>query len=232
MNIKTFKMDHPIIFSTPMVQAILADRKTQTRRIVKPQPDNSGLWNDDLFPRSIQSDLTGWNGTVDDTGESKQFKCPYGDIGHKLWVRETFEVYVNNNGGEDLTTFKLIADDTYFDYPTSIKPGRHPSIHLPKVAARTWLEVVSVRVEKLLHLSSADAIAEGIEPEPTGDFAFKNYMYKEDAGMYRYVNPLQSFKSLWHSLHGTDSWKANPWVWVISLKKITNHGARRTAEKI
>ena len=83
--------ERPIIFSTPMVQAILDGRKTQTRRIVKPQPED-GLWNDDKYPRSLDSTLTGWNGVVAGTGESKEFKCPYGKIGDILWVRETWRI--------------------------------------------------------------------------------------------------------------------------------------------
>lgn len=144
---------HPILFSTPMVQAILAGRKTQTRRMVKPQPDDDGLWNDTEFPRSIQSTLKGWNGTLEETGASKEWKCPYGQVGDTLWVRETWRPNVHNPGA-----FKYRAGCTREEerYPWK------PSIHMPKAASRIHLRITSITVQRLNAITDADAISEGI----------------------------------------------------------------------
>src|SRR6185437_700495 len=80
----------PILFSTEMVRAILEGRKTQTRRIIKPQPDDEGLHDHTRFPMSLQSNQEGWWGETEATGEMREVKCPYGQIGDVLWVREGF----------------------------------------------------------------------------------------------------------------------------------------------
>lgn len=189
-----------------MVQAILEDRKTMTRRVVKPQPSDDGLWNDTRFPRSLQSTLQGWNGTVDSTGESKQFKCPYGQIGDVLWVRETwrpcifgvakycYKVAVLNDIFKKEPPLIYVADD-HKSYPWK------PSIFMPKAACRLFLEITDIRVEWLQDISEADAKAEGVKAEG----ALTHYYW---------------FEQLWKSINGADSWNNNPWVWVISFKRI------------
>lgn len=193
----------PILFSTPMVQAILNGTKTQTRREIKPQPE-SELHDHTKYPMSIDSKLQGFWGTVAETGETKQYKCPYGQPGDVLWVRESWG---NEYGGGYL----------YKAEHAHMKPDPcwKPSIHMPKAACRLFLEVVSVRVERLKDISDSDAIAEGIEK--VGN-EYKNYWPSADripSGPAKW-----SFCTLWISINGADSYSSNPFVWVIEFKRV------------
>jgi hypothetical protein len=171
---------HPILFSTPMVKAILEGRKTQTRRIIKPQPDDSGLWNDTEFPRSLQSPLKGWNGSTDD-GNSREWKCPYGKVGDVLWVRETWaKACLSEDGASPIegTDWKYWykADNDWqnkeWHHPDKDgpqdSPKWKPSIHMPKSACRIFLETTDIRAERLQDISEEDAIAEGVRDEIDG----------------------------------------------------------------
>lgn len=196
----------PILFSTPMVQAILNGNKSMTRRVIKPQPDDSGLHNDTLFPRSIQSDLEGWNGTVNATGESKQFKCPYGQPGDVLWVRENFGFW------EDLRLHKAQIFDTSNWFTTEGEKIPYetlkwkPSIHMPFAACRIFLRVKEIRVERLQDISREDCKCEGTT-------------LGMDNGAFSGWN--DRFCNIWQSINGADSWNANPWVWVIAFERVT-----------
>ena len=145
--------DRPIIFSTPMVQAIQDGRKTQTRRVIKPQPIRSPYWT------HYENSGAFYPATLD--AEPSVLKCPYGVRGSKLWVRETFTIEASN------IWYK--ADGTDHDgnveYPDGFThvPRWKPSIHMPKKYARIWLEITGVRVERLKDLSPKDGIAEGVE---------------------------------------------------------------------
>lgn len=184
-------MERPILFSTEMVKAILAGRKTMTRRILNPQPDDAGLHNDSLYPRSIASDLKGWNGTVDETGESKEFRCRYGKPGDLLWVRESFVKWEMSTG----------ASGYYYkaNFPEGTNQKFKPSIHMPKAAARIWLLVEDIRVERLQSIRDRDALNEGIAKG-------------------------EKFSVLWESIHGPGSWIVNPWVWVVKFKVVSMMG--------
>lgn len=206
--------EHPILFSTEMVRAILNGRKTTTRRIVKPQPDDDGLWNDTDHPRSLQSTLKGWNGSTEN-GESKEWKCPYGNVGDLLWARETFEVYLCNDGGEDYTQIRFISDGRMIRLNTSLSPNKHPSIHMPKDAAQIWLEVKHVKVERLQDITEEDARAEGTIPFP-------------DTRMDCWTDGRckTAFEFLWNQINGWDpnAWELNPFVWVIRFKVLSTTG--------
>lgn len=224
----------PILFSTAMVQALLEGRKTMTRRVIKPQPED-GLHNDTLMPRSIDSELKGWNGVVDATGESRGWRCPYGETGDVLWVRESW-----NTLGEftrkpeydvmDIDDFVYKAGDIRID-------KWKPSIHMPKTAARIWLEVVGVRVERLHEITPGDAADEGVNrwnedfvSEPGAVQAdYENYLWRDDPSYEdfhfpSYPNPIESFKSLWKKINGVESWDSNPWVWVVEFKVLSTTG--------
>lgn len=198
----------PIIFSTSMVQAILAGNKSMTRRIVKPQPDDDGLWDDTNLPRSLESTLKGWNGSVDETGESREWRCPYGQPGDILWVRETWRFIL---GKYD---YKTDYPDRDFNIPW------RPSIHMRKAAARLFLKITSIRVERLQEITEIDAIAEGVEsfrPVPgdgPAETLYKHYL-KDKWG----PSPIHSFQTLWEKINGAESWESNPWVWVISFSR-------------
>lgn len=194
-------MERPILFSTPMVLAILNGNKTQTRRIVKPQPlqhfrkDDSVL----IYERTPGNWEVKDKNSNDGFSRLDSFKCPYGSIGDVLWVRETWQ-----QDGADFF-FKADCDINVV--------GWKPSIHMPKDASRIWLQVVNVRVERLEDIGSADCINEGISKTHLG---WKNY----DGSPDWFSQPRDSFKSLWQSINGEQSWESNPWVWVIEFKRI------------
>ena len=214
--------EHPILFNSDMIRAIQEGRKTMTRRIIKPQPDDDGLWDDTSFPRSLQSTLKGWNGSTE-TGQSKEWKCPYGQVGDILWVRELHYCYGywKKNGisktGKQKWKFmadRLFCEIRYFDNPPnniqkktrSIGWYKRSSLFMPKEACRIWLEITGIRVERVQDISEGDAIAEGIDLNKcSGDWESP---------------PSWVFEELWKSINGEESWEANPWVWKVEFKKV------------
>lgn len=186
----------PILFSTPMVQAILDGRKTMTRRVIKPQPDEDGLAK---FLPTRQ-----WHDT-----DARVYKCPYGKPGDILWVRETF-ANLNADFPTNPKCYVYKADDLQGNSygPVTWKP----SIHIPKEACRLFLKVTDVRVERLQEISEDDAKAEGIEK-------MSGY-YRDYLNRGGNLPPYASFQSLWQSINGPESWDANPWVWVIQFERI------------
>ena len=198
--------ERPILFSAPMVRAILAGEKTQTRRIIKPQPDSRGLrlthiWED-------------WHG--------RSIKCPYGDIGDHLWVREAFVWTWNEKANKWDAFYKADGDYVYDDRG----PARwKPSIHMPRFISRITLEVTGVRVERLGDISNMDAISEGVLTLDKRDYFPELY---DEQGVWKreFGKPIpgpslrQLFERLISSIHGVDIWDINPWVWVIEFKKI------------
>lgn len=198
----------PILFSTPMVQAILAGRKFQTRRDRNLQRVNSPGQEFD-FVRIYNGEakfcqVHNWTNEV-------KINCPYGQPGDVLWVKETHLF------DEEAGIYKFAADMSASDVKY-LKGCWTPSIHMPKEAARVWLEIVSIRVERLQDISEADALAEGIEPIADG---FKNYGKPSKLGTnFLWPDAYHSFQSLWESINGSESWDANPWLWVVEFKMI------------
>lgn len=182
----------PILCSAPMVQALLEGRKTQTRRIVKPQP-NGG-------PQAEMINLGGAWGLLDGI-LSGEWCCPYGQPGDLLYVKETVGKF---DGREpDAYEGRYAADgEEAFDGWYWKRPLL-PSIHMPRWASRLTLRITDVRVERLQDISEDDAYAEGVT-------------HAEWGGM----NAREGFRRLWESIYGTGSWDANPWVWVISFDVI------------
>lgn len=215
--------ERPILFSTPMVQALLAGRKTQTRRVITPQPSWTERWTTSAQNgHGTRLEYQGFQWKkhhVDDLEKDTSklvWLCPYGKPGDILWVRETF-------GRNEL--------DTKFPYRYKTTDGEDlfckgvikwkPSIHMPKEAARIFLRVKSVRVEKAQSISEEDAIAEGIEriEEGEGLLKYRSYVVEKDKQIIPCF-PYVSFRTLWHSINGRESWEANPWVWVITFSVI------------
>jgi hypothetical protein len=226
-----------------MVEAILDGRKTQTRRIIKPQPDLDGLWNHTVTPMSLDSTLEGWHGTVDATGESRQFKCPYGQPGDILWVRETW-----------CLTQPYDPETYYFGYKCGVKPWSNepashtydylsadiwrPSIHMPREAARIFLQITNVRVHRLHDITTSQIKAEGVRipvnhrgtPEQTvvldihgKDKALSFLPAGTLSGEYKPTQDqwmMAHWAELWCSINGRDSWDANPWVWAIEFQRV------------
>lgn len=184
---------HPILFSTPMVQAILEGRKTMTRRIVKPNP-------------RISSDPSKVGEIIKDL--NLLTACDYGYYGYILWVKETYskEATIFNDSKSQII-YK--ADDHVAESEIKWKP----SIFMPKSACRIFLQITDLRVERLDSITEEDAISEGVIK--LSDNYYKDYA--ERASGFHYAG--QSFRSLWKKINGDESWNFNPWVWVISFER-------------
>ena len=220
--------EKPILFQGAMVRAILEARKTQTRRLVKPQPSDVwrptvGLYHPIVVDRNgVEQPGPVVYGAAD---ENEGRKCPYGMPTEHLWVRETWaHVPVREPGGGQGDQMGVIyrADgDAAFDVLPDewefIGPWK-PSIHMPRWASRITLEVCSVRVERLCDISEADALAEGISwPDRNG----RAYRPPIDlAGVSEARIAAERYRELWESIHGADSWDLNPWVFVIHFRRI------------
>lgn len=190
----------PILFSTPMVQAILNGTKVQTRRVVKPQPETSFTWS---RHKECESEV--------------DYLCPYGEVGDVLWVRETFVKYpVVGKNGQDFE-FEYKADGT------PIKFRWKPAIHMLKQACRLFLKIKDIRVERLQDISEEDAISEGVLKDvklPVENFQTR-LLYRDYKGdTSGCADARSSFMTLWKSINGEQSWNENPWVWVIEFERI------------
>lgn len=189
--------ERPILFSTPMVRAILNGSKTQTRRIVKPQPFEvrHGL------PFTMEGLPT------------RSISCPYGQAGDRLWVRETFGLY----GDKEQHVLHYRATH----HRDGAGMGWKPSIHMPRWASRITLEITGVRVERLHEINESDAVAEGVE-RYTGDQNYWRDYFANPNGSDRRscLTAKESFCSLWSEINGAGSWDANPWVWCIEFRRV------------
>lgn len=208
---KTVIRERPILFSGPMVRAILDGRKTQTRRIIKPQPANK--------PAPCHYSKTGWAesyGDGDGCQCSKVVRFPGYWPGTQLWVRETFQRY-RAFGADEQPNAPILyrADiDHCGQCPCRLKgevvfvnprgPWK-PSIFMTRDASRITLEITDVRVQPLQEISEEDAIAEGAQ----------------FAGFPASLTNVGAFAKLWEQINGKDSWAANPWLWAITFKRIT-----------
>lgn len=217
--------ERPILFSGPMVRAILEGRKTVTRRIVKPQPhDFIHAFSFELHPFASST----FNGTPAEgiavSPERKVWvmedwcknvvgiygRCKYGQPGDRLWVRETWRC----RGGREYEYQKhqpsilYRCDAEVVDYCTAVW---RPSIFMPRWASRITLEIESVRVERLHDITEEDAKAEGVSESMSCGYL--------DNGTSS-CSPRCKFKNLWQSINGKGSWDLNPWVWMIQFKRL------------
>lgn len=189
--------ERPIIFSTPMVQAILEGRKTQTRRVIKPQlPDYgrenvAGLitfvwrWHPFIAPYQLVS------------------YCPYGQPGDTLWVRETFM----EHHGESKVWYRAGQSDQSLALLAEFGEKWRPSIFMPRWASRISLTITNVRVERVQEISEDDALAEGAGGERYRGQGFDDCIHRE------------AYRTLWDKINGKKyPWASNPWVWVIEFE--------------
>lgn len=211
--------DRPIIFSAPMIRALLEGRKTQTRRVVKAQPGNAargcyhrpdGRW---IWVSAPRPD----NGVgLEGVGISNPFRLPYAP-GDRLWVREAWrsasaydDLSPSAMGGEEPIRYE--ADEAWQTWGWGVPlrtVGRfRSSMHMPRWASRLTLTVTDVRVQRLQDIRTMDAIAEGIDLPwvPGGTLAIMAQGIATDG-----------FRALWNSIHGPEAWAANPWVAAISF---------------
>lgn len=213
--------ERPILFSAPMVRAILDGRKTQTRRIIKDHKGYHPVRRNSEF-KLVEDGL--WRQYSDGTFTSSDWCCPYGKVGDRLWVRETWRT----NSIYDDDKPSLIPDSASIEYfadtnKDSLLAGKNrPSIFMPRWACRINLEITSVRVERLQDISDDDAKAEGIRPTPGRDIVDRWLVKNPKGSLSEYSStqyPVDAYKSLWESINGPESWAANPWVWVIEFNK-------------
>lgn len=214
--------ERPIIFSAPMVRAILDGRKTVTRRVVKPQP-SSALLADFAEIRAMRG-----SNRTDAQMLSDCLSCPYGAPGDRLVVREAWRYADWTEDGEPWIQYR--ADDSkrlclhtpvewadrLMDTWAALSVGKAigepaadskwcPSIHMPRWASRITLEITGVRVERLQDISEADAEAEGV----------RNSLHLQGGRFAR-----DNFAHLWWTINGDGSWEANPFVWCVSFRKL------------
>jgi hypothetical protein len=232
--------ERPILFSAPMVRAILDGRKTQTRRVMKPQPstvDDAGRWY-----------------RMKSGGESlmtSAYPCPYGKPGDYLWVRETWCVHKSYDSLNAARVYGAMGGDVAYcvDYLATPRQedfwGRgRPSIHMPRWASRITLRITDIRVERLQDISEADAQAEGATMRPACNGFQRRYPgwsmdWSEVGQLSHYAtgakrgvkapltegdvslhSPKWAFASLWNKINGPGAWEANPWVWAMAFERV------------
>lgn len=214
--------ERPILFSGPMVRAILDGRKTVTRRAIKHQPDAPvtdaiprrnyphGPATVDWYWRPRHGHLNG----VPSNGWD--FRCPYGEPGDRLWVRETYA-----------------AIDCRLTYRADLNDGAHcqvkkwtPAIHMFRNDSRILLEITDVRVERLQDGDGETAfesryLAEGINRIHHGDGEYYYHAFESEPVPGNWIDPFDAWRELWESINGAGSWDANPWVWVVEFRQVT-----------
>ncbi|PPI86186.1 hypothetical protein KEHDKFFH_02380 [Marinobacter maroccanus] len=224
--------EKPILFKDDMVRAILEGRKTQTRRVMKPQPriESNGWFHwDGHRPNSEYGAFATSSPEKETINLFVGSACPYGQPGDRLWVRETHHVpggYLEAELIEEIRNGVSSPESlgvTYRADAPSLKPcdgGWTPSIHMPRWASRITLEIIDVRVERLQDISGEDSASEGATG-PIGSPRAYGVVTKQFA--------RDQFMRLWESINGPDSWQVNPWVWVIEFERIDREGEHAIA---
>jgi hypothetical protein len=200
-----------ILFSSPMVRSILDGRKNQTRRIVKPQPtfERDGLLSHPKLAGHFALHVFG-------PCMAKLVPCPYGAIGDRLYVKEAIVRVGQRYKGRDAALYEADYAPTLLDSWPWQRP-RLPGMFLPRGLSRITLEITGLRVELLQAITEVDAAAEGVERDTAPCDHTRQSC--EDVGC---MGPTyrSTFAELWAAINGADSWKANPWVWVVEFKRI------------
>lgn len=216
--------ERPILFSAPMVRAILRDDdpKTLTRRVIKPV---RGFERHNIcevgMPHSAYPWAVWWHGPDTDRVGVMQ-ECPYGKPGDRLYVKEAWALAKQYDAlkGADIYGLPEMGCLSYkadAPYPVDFGRPRHARF-MPRWASRITLEITDVRVQRVQDISDDDARAEGIERRD-GDLLYRDYS-DSSRGPDWTVSPKRSFESLWCKINGSESWAANPWVWGISFRRI------------
>lgn len=234
--------ERPILFSGPMVRAILDGRKTVTRRAIKHQPDvpvtdaiprrnyPHGPATVDWYWRPQHGHLNGV------PSHGWDFKCPYGEPGDRLWVRETW-MDLRGTGVEHRPTptsplqrYAYAADCPPESYADAARKDFglkwKPSIHMPRAASRILLEITDVRVERLQDGDGETSfesryLVEGINSIHHGDGEYYYHAFESEPGPGNWIDPFDAWRELWESINGAESWAANPWVWVVEFRGVT-----------
>lgn len=240
MNLK------PILFSGPMIRAILDGRKTQTRRWCMdstfPEPLNELAFcdvrlADDGYLEGRKGPADTFERLVHGQGKAPECaglltRCSYGDVGDHLWVRETWRTYQALDHCKPRDIFQGAGIHYDADNKSSVDGGPlygrgkvRQSIFMPRWASRITLEITGVRVERLQEISANDCIGEGLDEFSLRGEAsvYKDYAQKTYDPFEWFSVPKDSYESLWDSINGKRSqWSSNPWVWVLEFKRVTN----------
>ncbi|HCY3429384.1 TPA: hypothetical protein O1M59_001703 [Klebsiella variicola] len=235
-----------MIFNADMVRAILDGRKTQTRREVKLNLDIACLattydWATSLAANhyqglteeQIQQKAESLRGVIHPVilanGQMVSIICPHGKPGDRIWVRETFTGhYLDDDQIQDIKDGRDKASrlcEYRADYPDGYQAadGWTPSIHMPRWASRILLEITNVGVQRLQDISSGGAVREGICQLPASGRYCLSPGDQYFGGASHSAKEVYSW--LWSSIYGEESWKANPWVWVIEFKRVEGGAA-------
>ena len=233
--------ESPILFNAPMVRAILEGRKTVTRRAVR-----AGFNPDDLEGTLNRSECRKLHRELPQYFGAAYF-CPYGQPGDRLWVRESWwqagdwqATYPEDDTGAWFGSRRVVyssdgtpPNEPNTSYPSGLRNGaysaaapnkiwRHrPSIHMPRWACRILLEITGVRVERLQDISEDQALAEGIIPHVRGGWHWHPHdpSNVDDWHQFGFKSAAYAFQDLWIGTGG--NWEANPWVWVVEFKRVT-----------
>lgn len=215
--------ERPIIFSAPMVRALLAGTKTQTRRLVGSKAPE-GSTSAGVFSSSSEGVTNRWSWLSGDPRDCDtweflgDFTLPFRP-GDRLWVREGWRTesdYYNDLKPTELSGEERVLFDADADWSQNKSVGRRrASFHMPRWASRITLAVTDVRVERLQEISEADARAEGASYHSGGDVNHSGWRHDwKDV----HADARSSFRRLWNSIHGQGAWEANPWVVALTFK--------------
>jgi hypothetical protein len=234
--------ERPILFSAPMVRALLDGTKTQTRRELKRQPWASCSIEEGNAGESpfVYSALHG-PGPGHDVEESRTpCRCPYGQPGDRLWVRETWAQPAALDPGPTVyrADYPACVSAQYENVPSAEEITWKPSIHMFRKDSRILLEITGVRVERLQDISEVDADAEGCERLEYERYERDPALCPKCDGLrlHRELGPgggviedvdciecdtyVKRYRHLWESINGAGSWDANPWVWVVEFRRV------------
>lgn len=196
-----------------MVRAVLAGTKTQTRRIMKPQP---AIPHHKIFHvggRLFESSQPDAMGRRASANYSDEWRCPYGAPGDELWVRHQWWKFVTTNPDNEQAWDEFTRTIRWKtgECVSDCKPGdkerfwkKMPSLFMPRWASRITLEITGIRAERLQDISEADALAEGVTLRGTTRWE---------------TEAREAYSALWESINGENSWSSNPFVWVIEFKR-------------
>jgi len=237
---------YQILFQPDMVAAIHRGQKTVTRRLngLKEFNINPDAFTNNGMQKQLcrfwfegkpdPNPLRVWHILLSKDGHLNEIECPYGrEAGDILWVRESFCYVMREDSWllEGMKSQYVHKSEVHSDWMEAARAKGYrwtPSIHMPKVACKLWLKVADIKLERLHDITEEDAINEGIQFLGIIDGSgkrfsgWKNYLCKSDNDVLSFNNPIDSFRSLWISINGADSWKLNPWVWVIRFKHTYN----------
>ncbi len=214
--------ERPLLFSAPMVRALIAGTKSQTRRVVKApgwdpaSPEYGGLTGiKQHADERIGLQAYFWHAR---SALAHGVRCPYGQPGDRLWVRETWREWSDAawHYAADGLVLPKQRDRELAEFLAQRAPFTwesytwRPSIHMPRAASRITLEVTGVRVERLKDISADDAYDEG-----AADWAAETQRNGN-----KWPNIVRAYQGLWESINGPGSWDANPWVWVLSFRRL------------